>query len=227
MRPLKEISMRTRVRLVSAIVALAAVLVAASTASAASPWTTSIKQSGTHAFAFAGDCVENGDGTVTCDNEGIDVFEGTFKEQGQPTRKGEQVCYSESTDTFDRETGAGEFSGVAGCAEDPGTVTVNNLTSVTLAATVIQLTAFEGECDAEGNCTFEETPGAGTTTVSGTWTGVGPIQSHKGRSVFDDGACLSIDSNRSSSRDASFEGSIEADEASIDQGTFTFRTNCF
>jgi hypothetical protein len=210
--------MRTRFRLASAIAILAAILIAAP-ASATSPWTT-IKQSGANAYAFNQECTENADGTVTCANQSIDVFEGTFRQSGEPVRRGEQVCYSEFTDTFDPTTGEGESSGVFGCTFDAGTLTVDDLTSITLAPTVIQLTAIE--CDSSG-CT--ESPG-GTTTVSGTWTGVGPIVTQKGRFKFDDGVCVQVQADKGTSRQASFEGSFVALEAAIGEGSFTFRTNC-
>lgn len=211
--------MRPRIRTVGILVLLASLLIAAPVA-AASPWTSS-NQSGTTAFADAIECQENLDGTVTCEGESLFVFAGTMKINGEPNRKGEQVCYGESISTFDPTTGELlDDEGVFGCALDAGTLSIDNLTSIVLAPTVIELTAWE--CD-EFDCT--ETP-AGTATVSGTWTGVGPISSHKGRSTFDDGTCIQVDSDRSSFREASFTGSFEALSAQMSEGRFTFRTSC-
>jgi hypothetical protein len=211
--------MRPRFRLVNAIVAFMAAILLAAPVAASSPWQT-FKQTGTSAFAFTQTCDRNPDGTETCVGQHLDVFEGTIKESGQRTRKLELVCYSEFEDTFDPATGEGSSQGVFGCAENPGTATVNDLTSVTLAPTVIELTAFE--CDSEG-CT--ETPG-GSTTVHGTWTGVGPISSQKNKFRFDDGTCMQVNADNGRFRAASFDGSVDADEANIGEGTFTFRTSC-
>jgi hypothetical protein len=62
--------------------------------------------------------------------------------------------------------------------------------------------------------------------VSGTWTGAGPTVTQKGKFTFDDGTCIQISSDKGSSRHATFDGSIEAVETRIGDGTFTFRTNC-
>jgi hypothetical protein len=148
------------------------------------------------------------------------VFEGTTRQSGQPTMSGERVCYSQFTDTFNPRTGEGESSGVFGCALDAGTLTIDNLTSITLAPTLIELTAIE--CDSTG-CT--ESPG-GTITVQGTWTGVGPITTQKSRFTFDDGTCIQVNADRGRFRQATFDGSIAATQAMIGEGTFTFRTSC-
>jgi hypothetical protein len=211
--------MRPRLRLVSAIVAFMAAISLAAPVAASSPWQT-FKQTGANAFAFTQTCEPNTDGTTTCVGQSLDIFEGTIKESGLRTRKGEIVCYNEFEDTFDPFTGEGTSRSLFGCAEDPGTVTVNGLTSVTLAPTLIELTVFE--CDSEG-CT--ETPD-GSTTVQGVWTGVGPITTHKGKFKFDDGTCIEVNADKGRFRAASFDGSVDADEASIGEGTFTFRTSC-
>lgn len=212
--------MRSGFRPASVIIAILATIALAAPVSAASPWMT-FKQSGTNAFAFNGDCTDNGDGTMTCEGQSVDVFKGTIKQSGEPTRKGEQVCYSEHSDTFDADTGEPiESHFVFGCTFDAGTLTIDNLTSVALAPTVIELTAVD--CDPSG-CTESA---AGSTTVEGTWTGVGPTSSQKGKFKFDDGTCIQVSADKSTSREAVFEGSIEADLAMIGQGTFTFRTSC-
>jgi hypothetical protein len=213
--------MRSGFRPASVILTILVTITLAAPAAAASPWTT-VKQSGTNAFAFTPQsCTDNADGTITCEGTSVDVFEGTIKQSGEPTRRGEQACYSESSFTFDPDTGEPVASrSLFGCALDAGTLTVDNLTSISLAPTVIELT--EVVCD-ESTCT--ESPG-GTTTVEGTWTGVGPITSHKGKFRFDDGSCIQVNADKGSSRQASFEGSLEAQDARIGQGSFTFRTTC-
>lgn len=212
--------MRPRFRRASAIVAfMAAVLVAAPVA-ATSPWVT-FKQTGTSAFAFNSECTDNPGGTTTCEGEFLDVFKGTSKASGEPTRRVEQVCYSQFSDTFDSDTGEFiESHGSFGCTFDAGTLTIMDLTSITLAPTVIELTAFD--CDPSG-CTESD---GGSTTVDGTWTGVGPISSQKGRFKFDDGSCVQVNADRGRFREASFDGSIDATQAQMGEGSFTFRTNC-
>ena len=211
--------MYSRFKPAGVVLAILAALLIAAPVAAAGPWQT-FKQSGTNAFAFNEACTENPNRTVTCEGESIDVFEGTTRQSGQPTVSGERVCYSQFTNTFNPRTGDGESSGVFGCALNAGTLTVNNLTSITLAPTVIELTA--SECDSAG-CT--ESPG-GTITVQGTWTGVGPTVSQKGRFTFDDGTCIQVNADRGTSRQATFDGSIEAVQAMMGEGTFTFRTSC-
>jgi hypothetical protein len=211
--------MRSRFKPASLVLAILAALLIAAPVAAADPWQT-FKQSGTSAFASDVVCTENPNRTVTCEGESLDVFEGTTKQSGQPTMSGERVCYSQFTDTFNPRTGEGESSGVFGCTLDAGTLSIDNLTSITLAPTVIELTALE--CDSTG-CT--ESPG-GTITVQGTWTGVGPIVTQKSRFTFDDGTCIQVNADRGSFRQATFDGSIEATQAMMGQGTFTFRTSC-
>jgi hypothetical protein len=212
--------MRPRIRPAGVTLAILASLLLAAPAAAASPWT-SFSQSGTSAYADTYDCWENPDGTETCENQSLYVFGGTMKASGEPTRKGEQVCYSEFSYTYDPTTG--DFfgdEGVFGCTFDAGTLTIDKLTSVTLAPTVIELTTWE--CD-EFDCT--ETP-AGSTTVYGTWTGFGPVMSQKSRSTFDDGSCVQVYADRGRMREASFAGSFDAQYAAILEGRFTFRTTC-
>lgn len=79
------------------------------------------------------------------------------------------------------------------------------------------------ECDESFECT--ETP-AGSTTVYGTWTGVGPVMSQKGRFTWDDGTCVQVQADKGSFREASFTGSFDAQFAQISSGRSTFRTTC-
>ena len=175
--------MRPRFRLASAIVALMAAIFVTAPVAATSPWLT-FKQVGTSAFASNEECVNNADGSVTCVGQSVSVFDGKSSEL---SRKGEQVCYSDSSNTFDPNTGETiEVHALSGCTFDAGTLTIDGLTSITLAPTVIELMAFE--CDASG-CT--ESPD-GSTIVEGTWTGVGPIFSEKSRSKFGDGSCIQV-----------------------------------
>jgi hypothetical protein len=219
--------MRPRFRLATLMVALMAMLVAAPVA-AANSWQT-FSQSGTQAFAFEGACTDNPGPTVTCENQSLDVFKGKEKATGEPSRHSERVCYSQSSDTFNPKTGVGAFEGVFGCAEEAGILTINDLESIVLASTVIELTAFSCTYTPD---TFECTEGSGgSVAVEGTWTGEGPVFTNKGRFRFDDGTCMQVNADKGSFREASFDGGaegdpIEANFAGMGQGSFTFRTNC-
>jgi hypothetical protein len=211
--------MRSRFKPASVVLTILAALLISAPVAAANPWQT-FKQSGTNAFAFDQMCTENPNRTVTCEGESLDIFEGTTRQSGQPTVSGERVCYSQFTGTFNPRTGEGESSSVFGCTLDAGTLTIDDLTSITLAPTVIELTALD--CDSTG-CT--ESPGS-TIAVHGTWTGVGPIVTQKGRFTFDDGTCVQVNADRGSFRQATFDGSIAPTQAMMGEGTFTFRTSC-
>ena len=212
--------MGPRFRLASAIVALLAAILVVAPVAAASPWTT-FKQSGTNAYAYHDECVDNGNGTMTCEGQSIDVFRGSMREGAAPSRRGEQVCAGDYRYTFDSNTWEiVDWEGRFGCTFDAGTLTVDRLDVITLAPTLIELTAYV--CDAS-ECT--EYP-AGSTTVHGTWTGQGSISTNKGMFRYDDGLCVHVHADKGSFREASFEGSIDATWATMGRGTFTFRTNC-
>lgn len=213
--------MRPHFRLASAIVAFMAAILVAAPVAASSPWTV-YGQTGTNAYAYGSECTDNTDGTTTCHNRSIDVFEGKLHEAGMPNRTTEQTCYSEYTETFDPNTwDTTDYHALFGCTFDAGALGTDHIATITLAPTTVELTAIE--CDAEKNCT--ETP-AGSTVVSGTWTGVGPTYISKAKDKFGDGSCIEVDADRSSFRDASFDGSIAATGAQIHVGTFTVRTDC-
>jgi hypothetical protein len=201
------------------MVAIVAALVLAAPVAASSPWQTS-RQAGTNAFASNHECTENPDGTVMCEGQSLDVFKGTISQSGEPTRKGGQVCYSDFTGTFDPVTEESETHGLFGCTLDTGTLSVDDLASITLAPTVIQLAAVDCVAD---ECT--ESPG-GSITVYGTWTGVGPVVSQEGKFKFDDGSCVQVIADRGQFRQASFVGAIDATEGMIGEGKFTLRTQC-
>jgi hypothetical protein len=218
--------MRSHRRLGAVVAALAAVILLTSPALAA-PWEAVFRESGTSAFAQSEfTCIDNGDGTTTCTSAVVFVFSGRSKELGTSTVHAERVCYNEFSDTFDPVTG--QFigsTGVFGCALDTGTLTIDDLTSITLAATEISLVEFV--CDPE-SCT--ETPD-GTAVVAGTWTGVGPISSQRSKFRFDDGVCVQADSQKAMVRQAEFTGTVNGDPflaefTDMSEGTFSFRTTC-
>ncbi|MBI2776301.1 MAG: hypothetical protein HYX57_03400 [Chloroflexi bacterium] len=212
--------MGPRSRRTSAIVALLATILVVAPVAAASPWTTS-KQSGTNAYASQEECVDDANGTTSCEGQSIDVFEGSLREGGAPTRRGQQVCAGDYRYTFDSNTGEIVDSvSRFGCALDAGTLTVDHLSLVILAPTAIDLTGFT--CDPSGCAEYP----AGSTTVSGTWTGEGPVVTNAGRFSYDDGLCVQVYADKGSFRQASFEGSIDATNAAMGRGTFSFRTNC-
>lgn len=212
--------MGPRSRLASAIVALLATILVTAPVAAASPWIT-YKQSGTNAYAFHEECVDNANGTTTCEGQSIDVFEGSLRDQGAPTRHGEQACVGDYRYAFDSDTGEIVDSvGRFGCTFDAGTLTVDRLDSIDLAPTLVELTAYV--CDPSG-CT--ESP-AGSTTVHGSWIGEGSVSTSKGKFTYDDGSCSQINADKGRFRQASFEGSMDASGAAMGNGTFTFRTTC-
>jgi len=211
-------------RLGAVVAALAAVILMAGPALAAQPQSV-FKASGTSAFADDSSCTENEDGSTTCAGTLLDVFAGKSKELGTSTMFSERICYNQFSDTFDPTGESIESTGVFGCALDTGTLTIDNLTSITLAETEVSLVEFV--CDNDG-CT--ESPD-GTVVVEGTFTGVGPISSQKGKFRFDDGTCFFADAQKGISREASFSGTVNGDPfaaefAFISQGKFSFRTTC-
>jgi hypothetical protein len=212
--------MRSGFRSASLIIAILAALTIAAPVAAANQWTVS-RQSGTNAFAYNDSCLDNPDGTVMCAGQSLNVFEGRIVEPGMPTSSGEQVCYSDQRLTFDPTTGEiRDSESRFGCARTAGKITIRKLNSLTLAPTVVELT--EAVCDAT-QCT--ETP-AGSITVYGTWIGAGPTLSQSGRFRFDDGTCIQVHAEKSKTRLASFEGSIDSIDARIGTGTFVFKTTC-
>jgi hypothetical protein len=213
-------------RLWAVVAALAAVILL-TTPAAAAKWEFAATSSGTSASAqseFV--CTDNSDGTTTCTSAGVFVFSGRSKEIGTSTVHTEQVCYNESSDTFDTETGEPiAFGGLFGCAFDTDTLTVDDLSSLTLAVTEISL--VEVVCDPD-SCTEEPD---GTVIVSGEWTGIGPLSSQRSRNRFDDGSCVQMDSQKGTFRQAEFSGTVDADPllaefADLSEGTFSFRTSC-
>lgn len=212
--------MRSRSRSIGLILAMLAAFTVAAPVAGANQWVT-FKQAGTTAFAFTDSCTDNPDGTVTCAGQSIEVFVGTITEPNQPTSKGERVCYSEHSSTYDPATGETfESSGRFGCAPGADSVRIRKLNSITLAPTVIELT--ESVC---GPTECTESPG-GSITVDGTWTGVGATMSQRGKFRFDNGTCIQVHAAQSTFRAATFVGPFDALEARISKGSSTTKTTC-
>ncbi len=211
--------MRLRVRLATAAIGILAAFTFAAPVAAASPWVV-FKEAGTSAFAvnFNG-CPVDPNGVMTCQFQAIDVFKGTSKHTGDPTFKGQRVCYSESTDISNGNTFI-ESHSVSGCALYVKTLSIKNLTSITLLPTTIDLT--QRDCHLS-TCT--ETSG-GTKTVQGIWTAFGPTIRVSSKFKYDDGTCRQSQADKSRSRQATFVGTIAALDARIAKGSFTFKTNC-
>ena len=169
---------------------------------------------GTQATAVQDDgCTDNADGTVTCSQTELDAFKDKVS--------GDFVCYSESTFTFDPDTGDQISShDSSGCAENTGNVTVIKLTSVDLASTDIALSTFD--CDAN-DCTDGD---GGTISIAATWTGIG--KTFKSRSSFHsrDQSCVQVERSTSTARNATFDGPFDASFAQISVGTSSFRIRC-
>ena len=213
-------------RRIGAMLAGLVAVILLTTPALAARWEFGFTSSGTNASAQTESmCSDNGDGTSTCTSTFVFVFAGKSRELGSPTVHAEQVCYNESSDTFDTETGEPiAFSGLFGCA-DTDAISVDDLSSITVAPTEISLMEFA--CDLE-SCTEEPD---GTVVVAGTWTGTGPILSQTSKNRFDNGLCVQVDSQKGMFREGEFAGTVDgdplvADFADMSDGTFSFRTTC-
>ena len=220
--------MRFRGRAFPIVAAVVVVLIMA--APAAAGWQESFRDSGTRAAIDNGTCTDNGDGTVTCSGQSISIFVGKTKFKGSATAQHYEVCYYQYTDTFNPETREGVSDQLSGCALNTGTITIDDLTSVTVASTIVQLSAIHCDFTVE-ECT-EPVPD-GSVVVSGTWTGVGPVVTNKSHGSFDDGTCRQIDMSSGSSREAVFTGTVDGAAfvtrdafTQIEEGTFSFRNTC-
>lgn len=202
--------MRLRHRLVGA---LGAILIAFVLAAPVAADTTG-GGNGTTAIAFQdGGCTDNGNGTGTCSSKELDAFKGKVS--------GDEVCYDEFTVTFDQNTGDELSSQESfGCAENPGTVSANKLTSVSVASTDISLTTID--CIA-GDCTVSD---GGTVSVDAVWTGIGKTFKSSSSSHFRDPFCVEVDRFKSTARNATFDGPFSATDAQISVGTSSFRIRC-
>ena len=137
------------------------------------------------------------------------------------------MCYQKVTATVDTDSGdllEGRVS--VGCEFDSGTIRVRNLSSITLAATTIDLLVIE--CDETG-CSDEI--GAGQATLKAKWTGTGRATPSRERFRIDDGTCIEVEATQARVREATFNGTangaaITADVALVGAGTFRFRSSC-
>jgi hypothetical protein len=170
---------------------------------------------GTAAVAFHdGGCTDNGDGTVTCSGTELDAFKGKVS--------GDEVCYDDFTVTYDENTGDTVSSHETfGCADNPGTVSANKLTSVSVASTDISLTTFD--CIGYDDCTESD---GGTLSVDAIWTGIGKTLKSSTSFHFRDPFCVEVDRSKSTSRNATFDGPFDATFAQISIGTSSFRIRC-
>jgi hypothetical protein len=190
-------------------------------------------QNGTSAYFSSGDSLSNGDGTTTYSQTELSVFVGKMRDTVSGVTHSRQVCFFTAVSTYDDETGeiVDGLGYEAGCVSDISSkslVVGTKLSSVTLAATTISVQRFT--CEDKGE---ECEPGAiRDVTVSGTWTGFGPVYSSKDRSSGDDGICRYSQSFSGSSRDAAFTGSLDGQAAAEDSyawvqdGKMTFRSRC-
>jgi len=190
-------------------------------------------QKGTSAYVSSGDCLSNDNGTTTCSQTELSVFVGKMSDTVSGVIHSRQVCYFTAVSTYDDETGefVDGFGYEAGCVEDISSkslVVGTKLSSLALAPTTISIQRFD--CADKGE---ECLPGAiRDVTVSGTWTGLGPVYSSKDRSTGDDGYCRYSQSFSGSSREAGFTGSVDGQSvagdsyASLQSGRMTFRSRC-
>jgi hypothetical protein len=190
-------------------------------------------QNGTSAYLSSGGCLSNDDGTTTCSQTELSVFVGKMSDNVSGVTHSRQVCFFTADVTYDDETGeyVDGFGYEAGCVEDISSkslVVGTKLSTLTLAPTTISIQRIT--CEDKGEeCEFGAIRDV---TVSGTWTGLGQVYSSKDRSRGDDGYCRYSQSFSGSSREASFQGSVDgrsaADDswASLQDGKMTFRSRC-
>jgi hypothetical protein len=220
------VPMRGHRRVWAAVAGTVAALAVASSALGASPWL-SIRQQGVSAISQHVACVERGHGTSACEAEILQVFHGKLKISGIANQHADQVCYQKVTATVDTDSGElleGRVS--LGCGFDTGTIRVRNLSSITLAATSIDLLVID--CDETG-CSDEI--GVGQATLKAKWTGIGRATPSRGRFRIDDGTCIEVEAMRARVREATFSGTVNgaaiaADVALVGAGTFRFRSSC-
>jgi hypothetical protein len=205
--------MRSRQRLLGALGAIAIAFVLAAPVAAD---TTPGGGNGTEALAVLdGGCTDNGDDTITCSSTQLDAFKA--KSGG-----GDTVCYDDFTGTSDSNTGEQLSSHENfGCAENPGTVSTNKLSSVSLASTDIDLETID--CLGYDDCTFSD---GGSISVDGTWTGIGKTFKSSSSQHYRDPFCVEVDRSKSTARNATFDGTFEATFAFISVGTSSFRIRC-
>jgi hypothetical protein len=190
-------------------------------------------QNGMSAEVTSGACTSNGDDTTSCSDADLFVFVGKMSDDLSGVTHANQVCLSLSTYTFDDVTGemVGDPTYESGCDVDLPKGAIRSgakLASVTLAARTITIQQLV--CDKSGDpCDQGPTRDV---AVSGTWTGIGPIQSFKYRSSNDDGTCRYDDSGKGVSREATFVGSLaglpfdNSAFAQLQDAKSTFRSRC-
>ena len=189
-------------------------------------------QNGTNAYVSSGDCTSNENGTTTCSQTELSVFVGKMSDTVSGVTHSRQVCFYTAVVTYDDETGeyVDGFGYEAGCVEDVSSkslVVGAKLSSVALASTKISIQRFT--CADKGEeC---EAGAIRDVTVSGTWTGLGPVYSSKDRSTGDDGYCRYSSSFSGSNREATFAGNVDAQAVTnadtwLQNGKMTFRSRC-
>src|ERR671931_336572 len=85
-------------RVVAACVGILAALVLSTSALGASPWLT-IREQGVGALSVHSACTDNGDGTMACESELLQVLVGKLKVSGSRTEHTDEVCYGRVTAT--------------------------------------------------------------------------------------------------------------------------------
>lgn len=204
----------------AAVVGLLAVSVAPVAADTTPGGDASYSQNGSSAGLYAFSCTDNGDATVTCSEQGIDVFSGKMTDSVSGVSHASQVCASVATYTVDAITGdyLGDPVYEYGCRVDLASGVIrfgSKLSSAALAATHVTLEQWV--CDEEKECV----PGASRdVVVAATWTGFGPISSGKYRSSGDDGTCRYSDWFKGSDRSANVSAFFDGEPVAGDQGGY-------
>jgi hypothetical protein len=169
-------------------------------------------------------------GQTTCTFTSLYAFQGTERSSETGTMRGTTVCFYTETFSYRDRPGrpGGESTFESGCSTAPsGTLSVSNdLTSATLATSTVTISTYD--------CTEEDCVPVSSrdVTVSGSWTGSGPVVSFSDRSRFDDGTCVYTFSGKGQSRDAVATATVdgaplgESTYAAIFSGMFTERVVC-
>ena len=163
---------------------------------------------GLSAYAFAGECTDNGDGTTTCSGTGMYVFAGETRTGGEGTTRVSELCASVFASTSDNSTGAPiGYRSESGCTSDlgAGSVIAHSLRGAAIQATTV---TFQGEnCGGGGSCQPTEPRDV---VVAGTFTAVARVTSAPYSWVNDDGAgCVTRIRSSELSREAAVSWTLD------------------
>lgn len=164
-------------------------------------------------------------GGQVCSSMFMFLFEGRWRAQNAPNPDypdgvhiGDRVCVEFDTETFDSSGASVDFVVEFGCPQDTGNLSFDGLQSATLLPTIIELENFS-------------TGAMRTVTIAGTWTGIGAETRTKAKSKTREPGCITVSSENTRSREATFAGTLNGapmtvDYASLTNGRTAFKTTC-